>query len=54
MLLVYVGSNKIKMTSERKYAFNHINCIENTTGNIFFLDTAMDNENTFIINLLLE
>ncbi|XP_022176581.1 uncharacterized protein LOC111037986 [Myzus persicae] len=42
------------MTSEQNNVFNHvINCVEESTGNIFFLDAPGALEKTFIINLLL-
>ncbi|XP_060855199.1 ATP-dependent DNA helicase pif1-like [Metopolophium dirhodum] len=42
------------MTSEQNNVFNHvINCVEESTGNIFFLDAPGGTGKTFIINLLL-
>jgi len=50
----YVNNNKTMMTSEQNDAFHHIiNCVENLTENIFFLDAPGDTGKTFIINLLL-
>jgi len=50
----YVNNNKTMMTSKQNYAFNHIiNCVENSTGKIFFLDASGGTGKIFIINLLL-
>lgn len=50
-LMEYVNNNKTMMTSEQNNVFNHvINCVEESTGNIFFLDAPGGTGKTFIIN----
>jgi hypothetical protein len=53
-LMEYVNNKTNLMTTEKNNVFNHvINCVEKSTGNVFFLDAPGGTGKTFIINLLL-